>query len=248
MERKNFIRNAALLAIGLRSTGMVNAGTSLQNNITASATTMDLMVNAGVAGNTTKNLLARIDKDCLAHKPTLTIMMSGTNDMTNGKHVPPDKFTDNMTILSEKIMKSGSKLVLMTILPFYEPYYLSRHPKEFFEPEGPEGRRKAVNEAIKKVAQKTGAFLFDPGILFEKVGKIGLDAGSLLRNEANSTKTDGVHPTRDGYRFLALGVSQFIQYNHLPFSRTVCFGDSITKGDGSIDGESYPAYLKKLLQ
>ena len=27
----------------------------------------------------------------------------------------------------------------------------------------------------------------------------------------------------------------------------VCFGDSITNGDGSIDKESYPAYLKKLL-
>jgi lysophospholipase L1-like esterase len=36
-------------------------------------------------------------------------------------------------------------------------------------------------------------------------------------------------------------------YNHLPQTRIVCFGDSITKGDGSNDGESYPGYLNKLL-
>ncbi|HEX2845751.1 MAG TPA: hypothetical protein VHN59_04305, partial [Chitinophagaceae bacterium] len=82
---------------------------------------------------------------------------------------------------------------------------------------------------------------------FEKVGKIGTDKDSLLRNEENSKKTDGVHPTPNGYRFLGLAVSQFIQFNQLPAERIVCFGDSITRGDGSVDGESYPAYLKKLL-
>ena len=88
---------------------------------------------------------------------------------------------------------------------------------------------------------------FDAGILFEKVGKIGTDKDCLIRNEINSGKTDGVHPTPNGYRFLALAISQFIQYNQLPATRIVCFGDSITRGDGSVDQESYPAYLKKLL-
>lgn len=245
MQRKNFIRTAALIAAGIKSIDFAKAA-PLPSALTQVG--LELMVNAGIGGNTTKNLLARIDADCLAHKPTLTIMMIGTNDMNNGKYVPIDKYRENLVKLSEKILASGSRLVLMTILPFYEPYLLTRHPEAFFQPEGPEGRRKAVNEVIKDVAKKTGASFFDLGILFEKVGKIGLDKESLLRNEANSTKTDGVHPTRDGYRFLALAVSQYVQYNNFPISRIVCFGDSITKGDGSIDGESYPAYLKKLLQ
>ncbi len=54
--------------------------------------------------------------------------------------------------------------------------------------------------------------------------------------------------TPNGYRFLALAVSQFITFNNLPVNRIVCFGDSITRGDGSTDKESYPAYLKKLIQ
>lgn len=209
---------------------------------------VELLVNAGIGGNTTYNLLQRIDKDCLAHQPSLVIMMVGTNDMNHGKYVPPDKFKANLENLAAKITASGSKLLMMTILPFYEPYLLTRHPASFFEPEGAAARRTKVNDIIREVAQAQKASFFDIGSLFEKVGKIGLDKDSLLRNEVNSGATDGVHPTPNGYRFLALAVSQFLQYNNLPINRIVCFGDSITRGDGSTEKESYPAYLKKLLQ
>lgn len=203
--------------------------------------------NSGVSGNNTNNLIARLQPDCLSHNPTLTILMIGTNDMNNGKYVPLEKYHQNLGKLVELITSSGSKVLLLTILPFYEPYLLTRHPASFFEPQGPCGRRTELNQVIKTVAKKYNTSFFDAGILFEKVGKIGTDKDCLIRNEANSGKTDGVHPTPNGYRFLALSVSQFIQYNQLPASRIVCFGDSITRGDGSVDHESYPAYLKKLL-
>jgi lysophospholipase L1-like esterase len=244
MDRKKFIRNATLLAIGAGQVNLVHAKKIAHQQ----SGQLELMINAGVNGNSTKNLLMRLDSDVLVHKPTLTIMMVGTNDMNDGKYVPVDKFKENLITLSAKIKAANSQLLMMTILPFYEPYLLMRHKEEFFQPEGVAGRRNAVNDAIKEVAKKQGVSLFDGGTLFEKVGKIGLDKESLLRNEANSTRTDGVHPTHDGYRFLALGISQHILFHELPFSRIVCFGDSITKGDGSIDGESYPAYLKKLLE
>lgn len=246
MQRKDFIRHSALLASALGGAGLLSASAAGKKE-RSGAGALELIVNAGVSGNTSNNLLKRIDTDCLAHKPTLTIMMIGTNDFNNGKYVPPDKFRANLRDLSDKITGSGSKLMLMTILPFYEPYLLTRHPAEFFQPEGPTGKRTAMNAIIKEVAAEKSASFFDIGILFEKVGKIGTDADSLLRNEANSKKTDGVHPTQNGYRFLALAVSQHIQYMQLPVERIVCFGDSITRGDGSVDGESYPAYLKKLL-
>lgn len=43
---------------------------------------------------------------------------------------------------------------------------------------------------------------------------------------------------------------QFFDYitdHQLSTDHIVCFGDSITHGDGSLDKESYPAYLLKLL-
>ena len=243
MDRKNFIRTSAILAMGASAPNLATANTM------QSAGKIELLVNAGIGGNNTNNLLQRIDKDCLAHKPTLTIMMVGTNDnMNHDNYVPADKFRTNLEKLSAKITASGSKLLLMTILPFYEPYLLTRHPAAFFEPEGAVKRRAVANDIIRSVAGSQKASFFDIGTLFEKVGKIGLDKDCLLINEANSGKTDGVHPTPNGYRFLALAVSQFLQCSNLPASRIVCFGDSITLGDGSTDKESYPAYLKKLLQ
>ena len=250
MNRKSFLRNTALFAIGLGNTGLLkaaNATATQQLNQQAPSDKLELMVNAGIAGNNSNNLLKRIDTDCLAHKPQLTILMIGTNDMNNGKHVPLDKFKNNLDKLCKTITAAGSQVLLMTILPFYEPYLLTRHPAEFFAPEGPSGRRAAVNQTIIQVATDNKVHCFDVGSIFEKIGKIGLDKDSLLRNEANVGKTDGVHPTQNGYRFLALAVSQYIIYNKLPIGRIVCFGDSITKGDGSIDKESYPAYLKTLL-
>lgn len=240
MERKDFIRKVSVLSLGLLGAGETGARS-------LPADKPRLLINAGIAGNTTKNLLQRIGPDCLQHKPDLVIMMVGTNDMNHGKYVPLPRYKKNLELLTEKILGSGSRLLLMTILPFYEPYLLTRHPASFFEPEGAAARRKAVNDAIREVALKKRTAFFDIGDLFEKVGKIGLGADSLLRNEANVGKTDGVHPTRDGYRLMGVAVAQYILYNHLPAQRIVCFGDSITKGDGSIDKESYPAYLNKVL-
>ncbi|WP_460684831.1 hypothetical protein [Niabella aquatica] len=45
----------------------------------------------------------------------------------------------------------SSKLLMMTILPCYEPYLFTRHPKAFYEPEGAAGCRDQVNEVIKRI-------------------------------------------------------------------------------------------------
>lgn len=206
------------------------------------------VINAGIAGNTTKNLLLRLDKDCLTYKPDLTILMVGTNDMVKGKNLTLAEYKKNLIQLVDAIQQSGSKVLLMTILPFYEPYLLSRHSAALFQPEGPKGKRAEINKIIKQIAHDKNIYLLDLGSVFEKIGQVGEGAGSLIRNQQNSGHTDGVHPTPTGYRFLALAVSRFILDNNLLPHKIVCFGDSITKGDGSVDKISYPAYLKQLLQ
>lgn len=243
MNRKQFLTRSVLLAAG---SGLVKIATAKQ--IAPEPGKLELLVNAGISGNNTLNLLKRIHTDCLVHKPTLTILMVGTNDMNHGKYVPLEKYRNNLNLLSEKIIASGSQLLLMSILPFYEPYLLLRHPATFFQPEGAQVRRQQLNDVIKQVAIEKKASLLDIGSIFEKIGKIGLEKDCLLRNKENSGREDGVHPTRDGYRLLAVAVGQYILDNHLDIRRIVCFGDSITKGDGSVENESYPAYLKKLLQ
>lgn len=217
------------------------AGEAVMKNVNLPA------LNKGIGGNNTTDLLARIGKDCLSYQPKLTILMIGTNDMNSVKHVPIDQYEKNLSQLSGQIVQSGSKLLLMTILPAYEPYLLTRHPESFYNPEGVSGRRKQINDIIRKVAAGYKAGLLDMELRFQAVGKIGTDKNSLIRNEANSNITDGIHPTSNGLRFIALSIYDYIVYNGFPKNGIVCFGDSITKGDGSDDGESYPGYLNKLL-
>lgn len=205
------------------------------------------VINAGIGGNNTLDLLKRIDRDCLAHQPELTVLMIGTNDMNSMKYVPLEQYRANVATLIKKIQAQKSQVLLMTICPFIEEFLFTRHKREHYGTEGPSGRRAAVNKTIRELATQYNTAFLDLGALFDKAGKVGTGKDSLIQNVENSNKTDGVHPTTEGYRFIGLAVYDFIVYNRLPQQRIVCFGDSITAGDGGVEKNSYPAVLKRLL-
>jgi len=205
------------------------------------------VINAGIGGNNTQDLLDRIHKDCLAHKPHITILMVGTNDMNTRKHIPLPQYTANLDNLSRQIRQSGCTLILMTILPVYEPYLFTRHDSAFYNPEGHAARKTKINAAIRQVAAQHQAAVIDLHHVFTTIGHVGTEPSSWLQNQVNSGNTDGVHPTPDGYRAIGLTVYGKLQSYDLKGKTIVCFGDSITAGDGSIDGNSYPAYLHQLL-
>lgn len=200
-----------------------------------------LFVNSGISGNTTYDLLSRIDRDCLSYHPDLTILMVGTNDMNSMKYIPLSQYESNMRLIISKILKIGSKILLMSILPVYEPYLYTRHKKEFYEPEGHQIRMKDMNILIRKLAMEYKLSFLDMHHIFNAVGNIGENENSLIRNMANSKKTDGVHPTANGYIVMAVAIYEHIIQSHLPYNRIVCFGDSIT-------ANGYPSYLENLLK
>lgn len=238
MQRRTFLYTAALGALA-GAAGIPAPAKGQEDGYT--------VINSGIGGNNTVDLLQRIDRDCLAHQPELTVLMIGTNDMNSRKYVPLDQYRGNLATLIEKIQAKKSKVLLMTICPFIEEFLLTRHNREHYGTEGPSGRRAAVNKTIRELAAQYNTSLLDLGTLFDKAGKIGTGKDSLLQNVENSNKTDGVHPTVEGYRFIGLAVYDFIVYNRLPQQRIVCFGDSITAGDGGVEKNSYPAVLKRLL-
>ncbi|TDQ08078.1 SGNH/GDSL hydrolase family protein [Pedobacter metabolipauper] len=246
-HRRGFLRLGLLASAVILGSKDLLASSAEDNSVLQPDEEKITVSNAGVGGNNTADLLGRIEKDCLSLKPKLTILMAGTNDMNSVKHIPLGDYEKNLDTMAQMIIRSRSKLLMMTILPAYEPDLLTRHPAAFYEPDGVSGRRKQVNDAIKRVAKRHKAGLLDLGLRFEAIGKIGAGKDSLIQNEANSNKRDGIHPTANGYRFIGLSVYDHITSHKLPQSGIVCFGDSITKGDGSIERDSYPAYLKKLL-
>jgi lysophospholipase L1-like esterase len=248
MQRRIFLQ-AGLLVAAFPFPGMSTPVLSPFPDAVLRSATDDapVVINAGIGGNNTVEMLARIEKDCLSHHPDLTILMAGTNDMNSRKHVPLEAYEKNMRDMVNMISNTGSNVLLMTILPAYEPYLYTRHPKEFYAPEGYVARRQAVNDVVRKIAVDTQQVLLEMGHVFERAANIGEEQNSLIENELNSGKTDGVHPTPEGYRLIGAVVYDCIIQRDLPQKKIVCFGDSITHGDGGTEGHSYPAYLKKLL-
>ena len=69
------------------------------------------MINAGISGHTTVNALARIEKDVIAKKPHLVVVMFGMNDVTR---VPLQTYESNMREIVQQCRKAGAAVVLCT--------------------------------------------------------------------------------------------------------------------------------------
>jgi lysophospholipase L1-like esterase len=247
MHRRFFIKNTFF---GIAALSLASSPTTL---VIPAGKEGKTIINAGVAGNNSTDLLARVESDVLRHKPDLVILMVGTNDVNSRKHVSSPQYAQNLGWIADQILRAKSRLLLMTILPAYEPYLFTRHPKEFYGTEGSRGVIANANEIIRQMADEKKVPLLDLFHIYDRVGNIGLNSDSLIRNEANSGSTDGIHPTPEGYRVIAIAVHQFIlQRADLNACRTiVCFGDSITAGGEKVGmanptEKNYPGYLQQL--
>jgi acyl-CoA thioesterase I len=80
------------------------------------------VMNRGVGGDRTAELLARWDEDCVALKPEALSLMAGVNDVWrlrgewNGQtYIPPDRFKANYEELIDRARSGGVKrLILMS--------------------------------------------------------------------------------------------------------------------------------------
>lgn len=205
------------------------------------------VINAGVGGNSTNDLLKRIDKDVLAKNPDLVILMAGTNDMLNSnKMIDYKTYASNLEILIKKIKTSGTDLVLMNPIPVDSTYLFLRHNKRLFK-EQPNEKIDKAGQIVEQLAKENKVFFFNLKRVFKTLNLPRHNQDLLIKNEKNSGKKDGVHPTALGYRFIAQHVYQFLKENQLLKTNgtIICFGDSITRGDAK--GMNYPAYLSGLV-
>jgi lysophospholipase L1-like esterase len=71
-------------------------------------------VNSGISGNTTLDLLNRLDRELAFYKPDLVIMTIGGNDCNPAKNIDAAQFRSNLIELSNKIKALGSDLLIQT--------------------------------------------------------------------------------------------------------------------------------------
>ena len=111
--------------------------------------------NAGINGNTTANLLKRVERDVLSRNPDLVILMVGTNDMMHpNKSVSIQEYETNYQQLIDRI-REKAHLILMTIPPIYTPYVIKRKPQFNGDEKALQARIDSANQVICHLAQKT---------------------------------------------------------------------------------------------
>ena len=190
------------------------------------------VVMAGVGGNTSGEMVARLQSSVLSQNPDLVIVLAGTNDVLNlDKLTPIDSFEINMNYIVDQIQANNSEVLLMTIPPCNEALWLSdktAEQKAYYAPDGPNGRIDQFNAIIKKISVAKNTWFLDMN------GVFGTNY-SLLSPRVG----DAVHPTNEGYSLMADTIYKFIMAERLPMGKIVCLGNSITT--------HYPYFLEDRL-
>jgi len=152
------------------------------------------MVNRGISGQTTPQMLIRLKQDAIHLDPKIIIINGGTNDIWgNTGPSTPDMIIDNLCSMAEITAKKNIQVVLSTILPVYQ--YPDRD--DIIDPPK---TISFINSVLENYCKKNSlAFLdyFSP-MADEKKG---------LRSDYG---TDGVHPNKQGYSVMEQVVRETI--------------------------------------
>jgi lysophospholipase L1-like esterase len=211
--------------------------------------------NKGIAGNTTINLLDRLESDVFNNTPDLVVLMVGTNDMLNSqKFVSYENYETNLSQIVERIKAKNAQVLLMSAPTVDSLYLYIRHDKNLFT-DTPNLKLQKAKKIVEKIATATNSYFVDINGAFraKKIPVHNTDA--YIRNKKNSNSEDGVHLTPLGYSFVAENIYAFLKSEEvlLKYKHIICFGDSLTKGSGAsgagtVTGENYPSVLGNMLR
>jgi len=109
------------------------------------------VIPAGVGGNTSKNMLARVDADVIAKKPDWMTLSCGVNDVWHGAGgVPLDEYKKNITEIVTKAQTAGIKVVILTATMIMEDPAASNNQK-----------LAEYNDFLRSLAKEKGLILAD---------------------------------------------------------------------------------------
>lgn len=77
----------------------------------------DLVLNAAVSGQSTRDLLADLSWRTKFFRPDAVFLMMGMNDCTREREVSPARFSDNLDSLCARLGKGGALVILQTSCP-----------------------------------------------------------------------------------------------------------------------------------
>lgn len=182
-------RSLKIVAIGSSSTA--GAGASSPGNAYPDQLEDDLarlfpghridVVNAGANGQEVPEMLARLDRDVLAHRPDLVIWQFGSNGLLRGR--PPSELESGARIGIDRIRATGADVVLMD---------LQHAPRIDGTP-----ARDEILAMMARLGQSTGSAVFHRYRLMKSW------AASLGGGYGRMVHPDQLHMTDDSYHCMA---------------------------------------------
>ena len=76
---------------------------------------LKVLYNAGVSGNTTAQMLARIQTDVINKRPSYCVILGGTNDLS--QNVPIETIKNNLLTMYKMLIGSGITVIACTLTP-----------------------------------------------------------------------------------------------------------------------------------
>lgn len=150
--------------------------------------------NSGVGGERTDQALARLDRDVIALRPRVVLLMYGTNDgwVDRGKdasRLPVSAYATNLRTIVARVRAAGGVAVLMT-----PPLFGDGNPRNGLG-EDPNVRLAPYAAACREVARELGVPLVDH--------HAGWAAEVAAGRPVQAWTTDGCHPNAAGQEDLA---------------------------------------------
>lgn len=155
------------------------------------------LINRGISGETTGEMLQRFDRDVLEERPAYLIFAGGHND--GWQKVPLEEACGNIQRAAEQALEQGICPLLVLPSPLNEAQMLQSF-------EGTPAEATTYNHKLQQIRQWIGQYASDQGILTLDFYTPLLDPQT---GEGNTHYLlDGGHPTHEGYAILGAAALQ----------------------------------------
>ncbi|MFT7490044.1 MAG: lysophospholipase L1-like esterase [Candidatus Promineifilaceae bacterium] len=166
---------------------------------------------AGVSGNTSADMLLRLDADVLDHKPDHVFLSAGVNDIWHhdptvkigvfqagpGRGVALEHYKIYVRQIVERCQAAGANVILSTITPITEDpaFKLNR-------------RSEMYNAFLRELAEEKSLPLAELNeAMFAKIAELKAVPEEIsAKRRHNVLTSDGVHPLSEGHQVMAQGI------------------------------------------
>lgn len=161
------------------------------------------VINRGVSGNTSRDLVKRFDADVRPYKPECLSILIGINDvwrqfdsrLMTEEAVTPDEYEKNLENIISRAQEFVHRLILIT------PYYM-----EPLKSDPMRARMDEYGKIVRNLAQKHGAIFIDMQAEWDKL---------FTRTDLHSSSIawDRVHPNSQGAMYMARAILDELEFD-----------------------------------